>query len=627
MNLSDSQNVSRTRKYLTTLVSAAAIAASLVSASGQLKASAVSTDMKVLVVSANGHEPAIEAWKAELTSQGVPFDLVDTSTAAPIDQAFLTSAGDRGRYQAVVVANPELISCDTNPCATTVSADELAALKSYRTTFGIRQVDAYTYPTPAVGMNYPTSSGDMHGSLASLTSNGASAFPYLVGPVPIEYSYGFLATPAPGPGEIFTSLVSASSGEPLVGVYQRADSTQELVVTVDMNPSTLHARLLLQGMLRWVTKGVHLGFSRNNLSVQIDDVFLPDDRWDMVNNTTHEDDGATIPLIRMLASDATRLQNWQDANGLKLDLAFNGAGSDEHIATYGSDPLTDSLVTNRAQFRWLNHTFSHPNLDSVTQTEIVSEIRKNRQWASRKGIALNTKELVTGEHSGLNNPAMSGALRNTNTSWIASDNSRTPQQAPLGPALTVPRHPTNIYYNTATRAEQLDEYNYLYFENCVNTSVTTCLTAPATWDQYVNRESGIMLGHVLGNDVRPHYVHQGNIAEDGVLYDVLDKVVGDYRQFVRVPLVQPTLSDAGASLARQAKWSSAISAGRVQMRITGTTITVTPTIDLEVPVTASVMAKIRTRNSWQDFGESYGGARSGWRLVKAGTTLTIDSPA
>lgn len=620
----------RTRLVGAMCAGAAVSALLVVAPEAQAATPTPSLDMRVLVLSANGHEPAIEAWKAELTAQGVPFDTVVTSVADPIDAALLTNSPSHGRYQAVVVANPELISCDTDPCASTVTAEELAALKSFETTFGVRRVNAYTYPTPAVGLNYPTGAGDMHGVVASLSPGGAAAFPYLVGPVPIEYSYGYLATPAPGPGASYDPLVLAPSGEPLVGVHRRADTSEELVVTVDTNPSTLHARLLVQGMLRWVTKGAYLGFSRNNLSVQVDDIFLPDDRWDMVNNTTHEDDGATIPLIRMVASDVTNLRNWQNSSGLKLDLVFNGGGSDEHIATYGSDPLTNALLESRGQFRWLNHTFSHPNLDASTQAEIEAEIKQNIQWASRKGIAINARELVTGEHSGLNNPAMPAALTNSGIRWVASDNSRTPQQSVLGSAQTVPRHPTNVYYNTATREEQLDEYNYLYFENCVNTAVTTCLTAPVTWDQYVEREAGIILGHMLANDVRPHYVHQGNIAEDGVLYDVLNKVLGDYRRYVKSPVVQPTLSSAGAALARQAAWSAVVSGRMGRATVTGTTITVTPTVDVQVPVTAGAGAKIQSRNRrgavvWNNYGEVYGGARSGWTFVKAGTTLTIRS--
>ncbi len=608
----------------------ASLSALLVVAPAQVQAATVplSMDMRVLVVSANGHEPAIEAWKAELTAEGVPFDTVVTSTAPPIDAALLTSGANHGRYQAVVVANPELISCDVDPCASTVTPAELTTLKSFETKFGVRRVNAYAYPTPSVGLNYPSAAGDMHGVVASLSASGAAAFPYLVGPVPIEYSYGYLATPAPAAGATFDPLVIAPSGQPLVGVHKRADTTEEMVVTVDTSPSTLHARLLLQGMLRWATKGAYLGISRNNLSVQIDDVLLPDDRWDTVNNTTHEDDGATVPTIRMVSSDVSRLQNWQNANGLKLDLVFNGGGSSEYIADHGSDPLTDALVANRSQFRWLNHTFSHPNLDTSTQAVIEAEIKQNTQWASQKKITLNAKELVTGEHSGLTNPAMPVALKNTGITWIASDNSRTPQQAALGSARTVPRHPTNIYYNTATRDEQLDEYNYLYFENCVNTTVTTCLTAPVTWDQYVEREAGIILGHMLGNDVRPHYVHQGNIAEDGVLYDVLNKALGDYRRYVKTPIVQPTLGDAGASLARQAAWAAVVAGVKGSATITGTTITVKPAVDVEVPVTAGATAKVQSRNFWggvvwKDYGGLYGGARSGWTLVKAGTTLTI----
>ncbi|MBI3256839.1 MAG: hypothetical protein HYZ59_03535, partial [Actinobacteria bacterium] len=249
--------MNRRGRLVAAMSACASLSAVLVAVPAQVQAATatLSMDMRVLVLSANGHEPAIEAWKAELTAEGVPFDTVVTSTAPPIDATLLTSGENHGRYQAVVVANPELISCDADPCASTVTTEELTTLKSFETKFGVRQVDAYTYPTPAVGLNYPSAAGDMHGVVASLSTSGAAAFPYLVGPVPIEHSYGYLATPAPGPGATFDPLVIAPSGEPLVGVHRSADTSEEMVVTVDTNPSTLHARLLLQGMLRWVTKG------------------------------------------------------------------------------------------------------------------------------------------------------------------------------------------------------------------------------------------------------------------------------------------------------------------------------------------------------------------------------------
>ncbi len=607
----------------------ATIAALVTIVPGSADAATPSLDLRVLVVAADGSEPAIAAWTAQLKAEGVPFDLLVAANEAPITAARLVNGPNSARYQAVVMASADLVACGAAGCASTTTPEELAVLADFERAFGVRRVIAYTFPTGDLGVTWSGVAADLDGMTASLTAAGKAAFPYLGGSVPIEHSYGYLANPAPGAGETYQTLVAAPGGESLVGAHKRADGREEMVITVDSNPWVLQSRLLLHGMLRWVTKGVYAGLLRNNLSVHVDDVFLPDDRWDVDANTTHEDDGATVPLIRMDADDAQRLRSWQTRNNLKLDMVFNGGGSDEYVQDNGSDPLASVLIPNRAEFRWLNHTFTHPNLDNASQTVIQNEIKKNRTWAGNKKIAITSGELVTGEHSGLNNPNMPAALNNAGIRFIGSDNSRTPDQTLIGPARTVPRHPTNIYYNTATREEQLDEYNYLYFEHCTATASTTCLTQPATWTDYVARESTIMLGHMLGNDVRPHYVHQANLAEDGVLYDVLDDVIGRYRSYLTTPLVQPTLTDAGTTLTRQRAWAGALATNKVKATISGSIITITPTITIDVPLTVGSRAKERYLNAsgqvaWRDFGAVYGGARSAWTSVKANKSLIVD---
>src|SRR5262249_8611439 len=131
------------------------------------------------------------------------------------------------------------------------------------------------------------------------------------------------------------------------------------------------------GLVQWLTKGVHLGHWRNWFSVHVDDVFLPDDRWHSEANCTVGDscnvarDPAAYPYnttIRMTPDDVTKLVAWQDQQKLKLDLAFNGDGSVEAGA---GDPLTTSLLANKARFRWLNHTYSHQFLGCVQNFAVV----------------------------------------------------------------------------------------------------------------------------------------------------------------------------------------------------------------------------------------------------------------
>ena len=48
-------------------------------------------------------------------------------------------------------------------------------------------------------------------------------------------------------------------------------------------------------------------------------------------------------------------------------------------------------------------------------------------------------------------------------------------------------------------------------------------------DHIVPVEADKVLDHMLGNDPRPHYVHQPQLTEDRTLYPLLDRAVGDYR--------------------------------------------------------------------------------------------------
>ena len=150
----------------------------------------------------------------------------------------------------------------------------------------------------------------------------------------------------------------------------------------------------------------------------------------------------------------------------------------------------------------------------------------------------------------------------------------------------MPRYPTNLYYNVANRADQLDEYNFIYTPDdpatpavegaCVNSATNTCRTAPATWTDYMESEVGIMLGHVYGNDPRPHYFHQTNIAQydpnaadtntatGGTLYAVVNTLLNRYEASIdraKAPLVQLSQDEVARTLLRQNAWKSA-QAGR-----------------------------------------------------------------
>ncbi|MGW0899358.1 hypothetical protein ACWD0G_20660, partial [Streptomyces goshikiensis] len=558
-------------------------------------------DLKVLVVDDGGS--SVEAITAELRDTGVPFTRVvlGSGSRPVINAGFLSDTVDgrpRAKYQGVVLPNE-------NPFGE--GSAEMAALTAYETTYGIRQVDAYTWAHPGVGLEYTDNggySGQLDGTQAAVTTAGkAGPFGYLGGQVTFEdnsalvpESYGFMGKPRPG----YTSYVDApvSGGRAsLVGEYAH-DGRSELVVTFGYNQYQQQFRLLARGIVDWLTQGVHLGQSRNYFAVHVDDVFAPDARWSKELNCTPGDYACAggegqESSIRMTAADAQYAVQWQQSKGFKLDMLFNaGAGEEWKTENGGTDALTAQLIADRAKFRWMNHTYSHPFLGCVQDTsaspwtctkntrgavaymsraEISAQIRDNNNWAASKGIVTDRTELVTGEHSGLktlpqqpqDNPNLAGALADNGVKWAGSDNSREPVQRAVGAALTVPRYPMNVYYNTGTNAEMADEYNWIYASRADggsglcedNPATSTCL--PAALDVntgYLNyivpTEARTALRHVLANDPKPHYVHQSNLAEDRTLYPVLNQVLDTYGTLFApsAPIVNQSMKDTGVEL-------------------------------------------------------------------------------
>ncbi|MEU0965319.1 hypothetical protein ABZ357_07710 [Streptomyces sp. NPDC005917] len=636
-------------------------------------------DLRVLVVSDGG--PSTTAITAELTDAGTPFTEIDLTQSGrrTIDADFLADTVDgrqRAKFQAVVLPND-------NPF--TAGSSEMTALTAYEQTYSIPQVDAYTYARPEAGLQYPVYggySGSVDGAQADVTAAGkAGPFGYLDGTVPFEdndpavgESYAYLSQPVAGAD--FTPYVEAtipgqSAKGSLVGEY-RHDGRRELVVTFVYNQYQEQFRLLARGIVEWMTGGVHLGASRNYFAVHVDDLFLADDRWNTELNCTPGDVDCTDPNatpdpIRMRADDVDHAVAWEQSKNFTLDFAFNGGGSvDQREDHSGVDQLADRLIADRNAFRWINHTYSHPflgcvqdttvvpwkcatNADGSTQwvseSEISDQIATNRAWGEANGLPLENDELVTGEHSGMrvlpqqpdDNPNLAPALAAHGIDWLGSDNSRDPQQRPVGAALTVPRYPMNVYYNAGKASEEVDEYNWLYTSRAQggsgicedNPATTTCLPAPLDTStgytgQIVPLETRIALGHVLSNDPRPHYIHQSNLAEDRIAYPVLNGVLDGYQALFadNTPVVNLRLKDIGTELKRRADWQAALQAGQVTGYRIGDTVTVEAPAGLEVTATLPTGTTV----AGAAFGSAYAGAVSGW-TPSAGVPLSLALPA
>ncbi len=232
------------------------------------------------------------------------------------------------------------------------------------------------------------------------------------------------------------------------------------------------------------------------------------------------------------------------------------------------------------------------------------------------------------------NPAFQSALESAGVRNTGGDASKpypvtpTSTTGPTYPAGTsfvegrfrvIPRYPTNVYYNVATQAQLVDEYNHLYLPPelggvCVNTATTTCRTSTASWSDIVAAESERIFGHMMGNDPRPHYFHQTNLAESerpegAVFYPVLNATIADYAHFFNAsePIVQLTPTQISEQLARQEAWSLS---SRVTGYIEGTRVVVANggTAAATIPLSGT------------EAGTLYGGTRSGWISAARGNS-------
>jgi len=506
----------------------------------------------------------------------------------------------------------------------------------------------------------------------------------------VSEAYGYLPIPAPGPGQTFTPLVDApvpggSARGSLIGTFT-ADGREQLVMTIAANPFQTYFRALTHGIITWATKGIHLGHTRNYFTVQVDDVLAGDSRWSAADNCTPDDPAVepddcpasvtTPPAeLRMTPDDVTALVNWQNANNFKLVMAYNAEESVSRITDTGSDPLTAAFLANKGEFPWLNHTYSHKflsctkvadtttsptgtpgeggtagpwhcltdaagNIIWVSQADIDSEINQNVAWANSNGVTINPHELLTGEHSGLlytpqvptDNPNFVAAVNELGITATGADASRDPITRLIGTGThTFPRHPMSLWYNVATKADEVSEYNWLYAPGgsgwcAANPTICTQLPAaldPAGFDSYiVPTETRSDLMDILTNDPRPLYVHQPNLmGPDHLLYGVLDSVLGTYRSLfdASAPIVQPNVTDLTNVLVDQQQWKTAQANANVSAYLQDGQVTVanSDTVSHNVPVTVPEGTTV----NGSPFGQAYAGERSDWTTV--GTTPVV----
>jgi hypothetical protein len=597
---------------------------------------------RLLVIAADGQETDFPALKAFLDQIGVPYStLIATQTALTPD---MLSDGTTGRYQGVILTTGNLtyLNSGTGNWESAFTAAEWQTLWDYEAAYKVRQVTSFTFPYGApddYGLDLVTHQDTLTTPLqANLTAAGRSVFPYLNASNPVTFTgaWVYLATQR---DSSVTPLITTSNGYVIASTDSYADGRENLAVTAANNPFLLHSQLLAYGLVNWVTRGVFLGERHVNLDVEIDDLLIDSDMWDV--NANNDLSGLSF---RMSATDFDGAIAWQNGqrgrspqlSQLKLEWAFNGEGAfgdppdftdtSGAASIYPNDTLTPDVVQKQGNFNYINHTYTHQNVDRTNYASSLTEIQNNQQAAAALGLTAYTNQaFVQPDISGLTNNNFLQAAWDAGVRYLITDTSVAAWNNPspntgfyVGGAgkqlLAIPRHPSNLFYNLRTPDEWVDEYNWYYWKGSPSNSQWKFWDDPQTYSQIIDHESDQLLSYLLRWDVDPLMFHQANLGlydgQHSLLGDVLTATFNKYLAVYNLPIRNLRQDEVGQ-----------VMAGRMAYNRSGVDGTLVPCQSLTLSVANA--ASIPVTGVSAGTTETYGGQSIGNVAAAPGSSATI----
>jgi hypothetical protein len=560
------------------------------------------TALRALVVALDAADFGVPTWRSTLDRVGAAYDVLYTRDTA-LTAGTLLRADGTGRYNAILLTDAMLLYPDgSGNYVSGLSGDEWNLLWSYERDYGVRQATLYssygTFPE-----DYCLRAGTEGGVgdtplITTLTGSGAPIFNYLrsTAQIPITQSYVYRNQIQAG---CDAQAVLAAGGATLGVTSTSTDGRQRLALTFTSNQYLLQSHLLVYGLFRWATRGLFLGEQRHYLSVDVDDWF---------NSTDHQfPDGhiETDPGFRMSAHDAYNTRTRQNAlratyplaNGFTMGMAYNGGDANLAAGSTcspngGINQLTATTRCLRNDFRWINHTLTHPKMNFTDYATNFTEITQNIAVANQLGLPVDPTVLKTGEYSGLgvyhpdpnndidpptdhglgaSNTAMLQAAKDAGVRYLhgnMSFGSHVPScfncniVHPLEPALAVvPDWPTNVAYFSTTPDEETYFYNSFYGPNGKFPFWPTNLT----YQQIVSVETDIALTHIATGSIYTHTFHIGNLRDYGsgrtLTTDWVGAAMAKYTSYYNVPLLSPTWPALAAYTAGRNAHFAELSAG------------------------------------------------------------------
>ncbi|MGW4088016.1 Agd3-related carbohydrate-binding protein [Streptomyces sp. NPDC004822] len=523
--------------------------------------------LRQLIVATDERDFGLAAWRSVLDRIGTPYDVLLTKDD-PIDEDALVRDDGTGRYNAILLTNNTLT--DASGSSDSVSSAEWDRLWQYERTYKVRQValnaSPDTLPCLRAESEEPVGKRPVD---VGLTAEGRKVFDYLApgAKLPLSESYVYRSQPAPG----CRARPLLTLGSSVVGYVDRdvGGGREELSVGFSMGPDDMMIRLLGFGLVRWATRGVFLGEQRHWLNVDADDWFLTTLRGPAPESGPVRSYRATGPEMLSLSREQEAFRKrYPLAGDFRLNLAFNGSLLDPDApATCHPDGTADDLSSYslclKDEFRWINHTMTHPQMNTTPYERDYNEINDNLARAAAVGLPVPATVLKTPEYSGLGayadrpdslDPPVDHGLEASNKDLLraAADlgvkymhgNIDFPGHQPScfncgirhpleRDVMVVPDWPTMIAFQATNPAEQVALYR--------NTALPK--DSPAVRADYrrtIDEQADVALAHLMSGSVYSHTLHQGNAHAyapgHSLAFDWLNALLARYSRYYDVPL-------------------------------------------------------------------------------------------
>ncbi len=533
---------------------------------------------KLLIISASldpeEDGATLDLIKNVLIARGIPFKVLllsENGIKKNINlKDFLYDENQNPKFYGIITTSDELLFKKSDEQLQMAFDDhDWAILQQYEELFSVRRVSMFSYPKEEIGVEEKPYDDHTKNINLSPSEKSKELDPSLKkdAQILLQYSWYYFAkikdlkssTPF-----VFYNRKERPSDENVAGVIvSYPNDRQQMHFFFSQNIWNRGSKILSNIWINWITKGLYIGKRRMYLNPQVDDFYLSTDLWQNSDGNKN-----VLKIHRIKKDDFLFHVEWQKEFRKKIsnpefriELAFNGKGAVDRVKENNRDYLYDSSLEFMNEFFWTSHTYSHADLNFISYENAYSEFKNNILFSETlKSLGpkyYSETSLVPPRISGLFNGQALEAMTANNIKFVVGDNSRT-ELKPKHPytaritkksvnghdgILIIPRHATEVYYNTSNPTELTEEYNHLYLKE---------LNKLSSFEDIYLREVERVSDSLFSFDHAPYMFHQSNMnvfdykgSKTSLLTKWLDDIVYHVRKISNLPIENIKMDQLG----------------------------------------------------------------------------------